>query len=91
MFTLLTRSQDERDALIAFLGEKGISAVFHYVPLHASAMGRHFGYRDGQFPVSEDVSRRLVRLPLYTTMAEADQAEVIGALRAFADLPSVGT
>ena len=84
MFTILTRDLAERDALIAFLAERGVSAVFHYVPLHSSAMGRHFGYADGQFPVSENVSRRLVRLPLFTTLGESDQSEVIAAVRAFA-------
>ena len=84
MFTLLTRDQSERDGLIAFLRGRGVSAVFHYVPLHASEMGRRFGYAEGQLPVTEDVSRRLVRLPFFTTLGEADQSEVIAAVRDFA-------
>jgi dTDP-4-amino-4,6-dideoxygalactose transaminase len=72
-----------RSALIAWLGERGILAVFHYLPLHLSAMGRRFGGRAGQCPVAEDVADRLLRLPFYTSMTESEQDEVIEAVRAF--------
>jgi dTDP-4-amino-4,6-dideoxygalactose transaminase len=63
MFYIITPSLDARDALIAYLKEQGIGAVFHYVPLHTAPVGARFGYRTGDLPVTEDLSARLVRLP----------------------------
>ncbi|MDB4973969.1 MAG: DegT/DnrJ/EryC1/StrS aminotransferase [Myxococcaceae bacterium] len=84
MFSLVMPSLDARDALITFLKERGILAVFHYVPLHMSDMGRHFGFEPGQFPVTEDIAARLVRLPFYTTMTDREADEVVRAVREFA-------
>jgi dTDP-4-amino-4,6-dideoxygalactose transaminase len=83
MYYLLLPSGALRDALIAELRDRGILAVFHYLPLDRSAMGRRLG-RSGGCPVSADVSERLVRLPFYTSMTEGEQAEVIDAVTAFA-------
>jgi dTDP-4-amino-4,6-dideoxygalactose transaminase len=57
--------------------------VFHYLPLHLSAMGRRFGGREGQCPVTEDVSDRLLRLPFYNTLSVAEQDRVIAAISEF--------
>jgi len=54
-----------RKALLANLSNKGISAVFHFSPLHESTMGRRLGYESAMLPITEDVSRRIVRLPFY--------------------------
>jgi dTDP-4-amino-4,6-dideoxygalactose transaminase len=62
---------------------KGILSVFHYLPLHLSEMGARFGGRQGQCPVTEDVSDRLLRLPFYTTLNEADQALVLDTVTRF--------
>lgn len=83
MFYLLLPTPTARDRLIAHLRERGILSVFHYVPLHLSEMGARFGGRIGQCPVSEHVSERLLRLPFYNDLTEADQADVIEAVRAF--------
>lgn len=85
MFYLLTRSHDERSALIRHLKSGGIHAVFHYVPLHLSEMGARLGGRPGECPVTEDISDRLVRLPFFTTLARPDQDRVITEIRAFYD------
>jgi dTDP-4-amino-4,6-dideoxygalactose transaminase len=84
MFPLLTTGLAERDAFISFLKERNILAVFHYVPLHTSEMGARLGYREGQLPVSEDVSGRLVRLPFFNTLSDDDQRRVIETVEAFA-------
>jgi dTDP-4-amino-4,6-dideoxygalactose transaminase len=60
-----------------------VSAVFHYLPLHLSPMGRKHGGQPGDCPVTEDVSDRLVRLPFFTDMTEQEQERVIGAVLAF--------
>jgi len=62
-----------------------ILAVFHYLPLHLSEMGRRLGGREGQCPVTEDVSDRLVRLPLFYQLTDADQGRVIDAVRECGD------
>lgn len=84
LFHLLMPSGAARDRLIAHLGKRGILAVFHYLPLHLSPMGRRFGGRPGDLPVTERISKRLVRLPLHNALTDAEQDEVIAAVAAFA-------
>ncbi len=83
MFYLLTRNGEERAALIHHLKQKSIHAVFHYVPLHSSEMGVRYGGRNGQCPVTEDVSARLLRLPFFNVLTRAEQDQVIEETLAF--------
>jgi dTDP-4-amino-4,6-dideoxygalactose transaminase len=83
MFYLLLPTERQRDALIECLAAAGINAVFHYVPLHESPMGRRFGYAPGDLPVTESASRRLVRLPCFFELGEDQQAQVIAGVRRF--------
>jgi len=83
MFYLLLPSLERRQALIAQLKARGILSVFHYLPLHLSPMGQQYGGRPGDCPVTEDVSDRLLRLPFYNDLSEAEQAAVIDAVQAF--------
>src|SRR5207248_5490385 len=83
MFYLVVSSLAERQAFIAHLGTREINAVFHYLPLHLSSMGRQFGGKEGDCHVTEDVSDRLLRLPFYNELTEADQARVVAALEEF--------
>jgi dTDP-4-amino-4,6-dideoxygalactose transaminase len=83
MFYLLLASLKDRQALISHLRSRGILAVFHYLPLHLSDYGRHWGGKPGDFPVTEFVSDRLLRLPFYNTLDEAAQACVIDAILEF--------
>lgn len=83
LFYLLLPSLDDRQALLAHLRAQQILAVFHYQPLHLSDMGRVLGGQPGQCPVTEDVADRLVRLPFYFGLSDADQARVIAAVRSF--------
>ncbi len=69
--------------MIAHLRSKGILAVFHYLPLHLSEMGRKFGGKEGDCPVTEQLRDRLLRLPFYNDLSELDQAEVIQEIRNF--------
>lgn len=81
MYYLLLKDGAQREALIAHLEEQGILAVFHYLPLHVSDMGRKFGGRAGDCPVTEDVSGRLLRLPFYNRLTETEQGDVIAAVK----------
>ena len=83
MYYLLLPSLEQRQALIAHLRERGIMGVFHYQPLHLSEMGRRLGGKEGDCPVTEAVSDRLLRLPFYNELTEADQARVVGAVAEF--------
>jgi len=80
MFYILLPSLEVRQDLIRRLREHNITGVFHYLPLHLSDMGRRFGGKPGDCPVTEDVSDRLLRLPFYNELTEADQARIIAAL-----------
>lgn len=80
MFYLLMPSSAARSALIDHLKKRSILAVFHYLPLHLSPMGRRFGGKPGDCPITESVSDRLVRLPFYTALSEADQLQVVEAI-----------
>jgi dTDP-4-amino-4,6-dideoxygalactose transaminase len=83
MFYLLMPSLEERQRLITHLKARNIISVFHYPPLHLSAMGRRFGGRPGDCPVTEDVSDRLLRLPFYNDLTEIELARIVGALNEF--------
>jgi dTDP-4-amino-4,6-dideoxygalactose transaminase len=83
MFQLVLPSLDARQRLTGYLRARGILAVFHYLPLHLSPMGRRLGGRPGDCPVTEDLSDRLLRLPFYNGLTEEAQGEVIDAVRAF--------
>jgi len=85
MYYLLLPSLAARTRLIAHLKAHGILAVFHYQPLHLSPMGRKLGGEPGACPVAEDVAERLVRLPLFVSLSDAEQDEVIDSVRRFAD------
>jgi dTDP-4-amino-4,6-dideoxygalactose transaminase len=83
MYYVVLPSLDARTRLIADLRARGILAVFHYQPLHLSDIGRSYGGRSGQCPVTEDVSDRLLRLPFFAGLTESEQDEVIEAVLAF--------
>jgi dTDP-4-amino-4,6-dideoxygalactose transaminase len=87
LFYLLLPSLEQRQALVAHLRERGVHAIFHYLPLHLSEMGRRLGGRAGDCPVTEEVSDRLLRLPLFYDLGDADQGRVIEAVRAFPGRP----
>jgi dTDP-4-amino-4,6-dideoxygalactose transaminase len=83
LFYILLPNQSLRDKLIAFLRSKGIGSAFHYLPLHVSPMGRRFGYREGDCPVTEEVSGRLLRLPFHNYLTREQQDRVISAILEF--------
>jgi dTDP-4-amino-4,6-dideoxygalactose transaminase len=83
MFYLLLPNLTARQALIAHLKSRGIESAFHYQPLHRSAMGHRFGGKPGQCPVTESVSDRLLRLPLYNDLSEDDLERVAQAVQEF--------
>jgi dTDP-4-amino-4,6-dideoxygalactose transaminase len=83
MFYMLLPTLAIRQELIEFLKKRQIYAVFHYLPLHLSDMGRKLGGKPGDCPVTENVSDRLLRLPFHNHLTPVDQEEVIRALMDF--------
>ena len=83
MFYLILPTHEARDRFIAEMRAQGVMACFHYIPLHLSPMGERLGYRQGEFPIAEDLAGRLVRLPFYTDMTVEEQDYTIEKVRAF--------
>ncbi|MBE5789044.1 MAG: dTDP-4-amino-4,6-dideoxygalactose transaminase [Clostridiales bacterium] len=83
LYYLKCRDLPQRTRLIAFLKERGVQAVFHYIPLHSAPAGLKFGRFHGRDECTTKESERLVRLPLYYGLKEEDRRQVIDAVRAF--------
>jgi dTDP-4-amino-4,6-dideoxygalactose transaminase len=84
MYYLVLPSLAKRTAFIEALGRKGILAVFHYVPLHDSPMGRKLGRAAGDLRNTVELSERLVRLPLWLGLEEHQEFVIEQALAASA-------
>lgn len=80
LFYLILPTAGARDRLIAHLRKRSIHSVFHYLPLHLSAMGKRFGGRRGDCPVTEDLSGRLLRLPFFNDLTEAELRRICDAV-----------
>lgn len=83
MFYLLLASLEERSRLIEHLKAREILAVFHYVPLHSSPAGMRLGRVSGNMTVTDSVADRLLRLPLYYEMGEAEVNRVVEGVVSF--------
>ncbi len=83
MFYIVLDSVETRTRLIKHLGRRGIHAVFHYVPLHSSPAGLRYGRAASAMNVTNDLSERLLRLPLHYEMEDEDVAYVIIAIYEF--------
>jgi dTDP-4-amino-4,6-dideoxygalactose transaminase len=80
MYYILLESLKKRTEVIALLKQQGVNAVFHYVPLHSSPAGKKYGRTSGELPHTGNLSDRLLRLPLWVGMDEA-QDKVIAQLQ----------
>jgi dTDP-4-amino-4,6-dideoxygalactose transaminase len=83
MFYVLTADIDERTALIAHLRAVGILAVFHYVPLHSSPFAKSLGVAQTHLPKTEELSARLLRLPMYYDLTDPEVEEVASSVLDF--------
>ena len=83
MYFLRLHGIDQRDRFIDHLKNLGISAVFHYQPLHLSYVGKSLGGKAGQCPVSEEAGDCLVRLPLFSLLNESQLERVTSAVTSF--------
>lgn len=83
MFYIKAKDLTERSALISCLKEHGISAVFHYIPLHSSPAGQKFGRFHGEDVYTTRESERLLRLPMYYGLKEDEITQVCDCIKAF--------
>lgn len=83
MFYMKTKDLEERTALITYLKEHEINAVFHYIPLHDSPAGQRFGVFHGEDKYTTKESERLLRLPLYYGISNNDVAYVLQTIKEF--------
>lgn len=83
IFFILVRDREERDALKNHLESASIQAVTHYMPLHLSPVGRQLGYKPGDFPVTENVSGRILRLPLHGKLNPVDIEYICSTIQTF--------
>ncbi|EPF12239.1 UDP-4-amino-4-deoxy-L-arabinose--oxoglutarate aminotransferase [Cedecea davisae] len=83
MFYIKLRDIEDRSALIAYLKEAEIMAVFHYIPLHACPAGERFGRFHGEDSFTTRESERLLRLPLFYNLSAVNQRTVINTLQSY--------
>lgn len=83
MFYLKAKNLEERTKLIEFLKERDVHAVFHYIPLHSAPAGKLYGRFSGEDRYTTIESERLVRLPMYYGLTEADREHVVKTVKEF--------
>jgi dTDP-4-amino-4,6-dideoxygalactose transaminase len=83
LFYIILPTEESRDGLMQYLRKENIYAVFHYVPLHLSAVGLSMGYEEGQLPVTESLSGRLLRLPFYYELTRREQERIVDQIFKF--------
>ncbi|MCA9073884.1 MAG: dTDP-4-amino-4,6-dideoxygalactose transaminase [Planctomycetaceae bacterium] len=76
MFYILLPTQELRDSVMDRLRGEGITAVFHYIPLHSSPMGIQLGTHETKLPVTENLSGRLLRLPFFYSISDEEVQNV---------------
>ena len=81
MYYVLVGERTDRDAFVKRLASRGVITVSHYVPLHSSPAGLRLGRAHGSLAVTDDVSERLVRLPLWIGMDESAIDQVVTSVR----------
>ena len=81
MYYILLDSLEQRTALMARLKEEKVTSVFHYVPLHNSPAGLKYGRVHGQMTHTEELSDRLLRLPLWIGLTEEQQTVILGIIK----------
>ena len=83
MFYIKAKDIEERSRLIAFLKKNGITAVFHYIPLHSSPAGQDFGRFFGEDKYTTKESERLLRLPMYYGLTDEEVTFICEKVKEF--------
>ncbi len=89
MYYIKVKDLRMRTKLLAYLKERGILSVFHYVPLHSATAGKKFGRFHGEDVYTTKESERLCRLPMYYSLSLEEAAEVVKALKEFPEYETI--
>ena len=89
MYYIKVKDLRVRTKLLAYLTERGILSVFHYVPLHSATAGKKFGRFHGEDVYTTKESERLCRLPMYYSLSLEEAAEVVKALKEFPEYETI--
>ena len=75
---------DRRDPLQQFLADRGVPTIIYYPrPLHLQKLYTDYGWREGDFPVAEAVSKRILPLPMYPELTDEQVEYVVGVVKEF--------
>lgn len=85
MYYIKAKDLDTRTRLLAFLREKGVCGVFHYIPLHSATAGKKFGRFHGEDVYTTRESERLLRLPMFYSLTQEEAKQVVDAICQFPD------
>lgn len=85
IFYIIVRSADERTRLINYLCDADINAIFHYIPLHSSPAGRKFGRTSGDLRYTNEISSKIIRLPMYFGMRDEEIEKVVTRINKYYD------
>lgn len=83
MFYIKAKDLEERSVLISYLKENGVTAVFHYIPLHTAPAGKEYGRFHGEDKYTTKESERIIRLPMYYELDEQDAKKVMDLIHTF--------
>ena len=83
LFYLILNSEIDREHLLNLFRKEGIGAVFHYVPLHNSIAGKKYGRIGSKINITEEISDRLLRLPLYPDLTDAEINAVCSVVESY--------
>ena len=89
MYYIKVKDLRVRTKLLAYLKERGILSVFHYVPLHSATAGKKFGRFHGENVYTTKEIERLCRLPMYYSLSLEEAAEVVKALKEFPEYETI--
>ncbi len=83
IFYVLLKDMNTRDQLMYWLRERKITSVFHYIPLHSSPFGKTLGGDSFYLPVTDSISGRILRLPLFSSISEQEQLYIVEEIYKF--------
>ncbi len=83
IYYIVLKSEDQRDALIQKLNRNSIQGIFHYIPLHSSPAGKKYGKIKSDLPITDELSKRLLRLPLWVEMKEESVVKIVKLINSY--------
>lgn len=81
LYIIQLDDEKRRAEIFKKLREKGIGCAVHYIPIHIQPYYKSLGFKDGDFPISEDYYSRAISLPVHPAMTDEEQGYVIETLK----------